>query len=38
MTENWFELITGTKIQAEQQTLMLAPYQTLWISNLEMFA
>ncbi|MEH6453398.1 MAG: sugar phosphorylase [Psychromonas sp.] len=34
MTESWYELITDNKIDTTQESLILAPYQTLWISNL----
>lgn len=33
MTEDWFELISGEKIKAGQQSIILEPYQTVWISN-----
>ncbi|MFT6924454.1 MAG: sucrose phosphorylase [Psychromonas sp.] len=36
ITENWYELITGAKIAPSQSTISLLPYQTLWISNLDM--
>lgn len=32
-TDNWYDLITQEPIIAEQRTLMLSPYQTVWISN-----
>jgi sucrose phosphorylase len=31
--ENYFDLISGKKIQKEQQNLQINPYQTIWISN-----
>ncbi|MFT5558736.1 MAG: sucrose phosphorylase [Sphingobacteriales bacterium] len=36
ITESWYELITGAKIAPAQETVSLLPYQTLWISNLDM--
>lgn len=33
-TDRWRDLITGTPIQESQQELQLAPYQTLWLTNL----
>ncbi|ABM04319.1 sucrose phosphorylase [Psychromonas ingrahamii 37] len=36
ITESWYELITGAKIAPGQETVSLLPYQTLWISNLDM--
>jgi len=33
MTEDWFELLMDIKIDMSSQTLTLAPYQTMWISN-----
>lgn len=36
ITESWYELITGAKIAPSQETVSLLPYQTLWISNLDM--
>ncbi|MGB5447104.1 MAG: sugar phosphorylase [Psychromonas sp.] len=35
-TEDWYELITRTKIATSQLTISLQPYQTVWISNLDM--
>lgn len=35
MTDTWFELISGTKVDALQETIALIPYQTVWISNIE---
>lgn len=35
MTEDWFELISKTKINPLQEALSLRPYQTVWISNIE---
>jgi sucrose phosphorylase len=35
MTEDWYELISGDKIKAEQSSIILDPYQTVWISNIE---
>lgn len=34
ITENWYELIEDKEITALTQTLTLAPYQTVWISNI----
>lgn len=34
VTDNWYDLITGTKIQSDYHEISLSPYQTLWISNL----
>lgn len=36
MTEDWFDLLAGSKVDMSLQTLTLAPYQTLWISNCDM--
>jgi sucrose phosphorylase len=33
ITEAWVELISGEEITALTQEVMLAPYQTVWISN-----
>jgi len=33
MTEDWIELISGVEISSDTQSLELAPYQTVWISN-----
>ena len=35
-TEDWYELITRAKITSAQLTISLLPYQTVWISNLDM--
>ncbi|WP_283709182.1 sugar phosphorylase [Pseudoalteromonas prydzensis] len=32
-TEQWFELISAQKIDLGQQSIELAPYQPLWLSN-----
>lgn len=32
-TEQWFELISAQKIDQGQQSIELAPYQPLWLSN-----
>jgi sucrose phosphorylase len=31
--QSWHDLITGTVTSADTQMLMMAPYQTVWISN-----
>ena len=33
-TETWTDLLSGATIEADQQSLVLAPYQSLWLSNL----
>ena len=33
MTDNWFELISGIELDMQQEMITLAPYQTVWISN-----
>ena len=32
-TDHWVDLITGNDIEDQQQQMVLAPYQTLWIAN-----
>ena len=32
-TEDWYDLISNTRIHLDQATLTLAPYQTVWLSN-----
>ena len=32
-TDQWHDLITDTAIQPGQESITLAPYQTLWVSN-----
>ena len=34
MTDNWYELISGEVIDVQADMMMLAPYQTVWISNI----
>jgi len=36
MSEDWIDLLTGATIDMELETLTLAPYQTMWISNCDM--
>ena len=31
--QSWHDLITGTVTSPDTQMLMMAPYQTVWISN-----
>jgi sucrose phosphorylase len=33
MTDNWVELVSGQVIDMQQENIFLAPYQTVWISN-----
>lgn len=33
MSDDWFDLLADEKIDMQVQTLTLAPYQTMWISN-----
>jgi len=33
MTSNWFELISGEELEMHQETMLLKPYQTLWLTN-----
>ena len=33
MTDNWYELISGIELDMQQEMITLAPYQTVWISN-----
>ena len=33
VTENWYELISGTEVTNLMEEVELAPYQTVWISN-----
>ncbi|TEW51535.1 sugar phosphorylase [Psychromonas sp. RZ5] len=33
MTDNWFELIEGVELEMHQETIMMKPYQTLWLTN-----
>jgi len=35
MTEDWYELISDTNIDPLQESIILAPYQTVWISNIK---
>ena len=32
-TDNWVDLISGTKLERSQGKLMLTPYQSMWITN-----
>ena len=32
-TDNWFDLISGTKLERSHGKLMLTPYQSMWITN-----
>ena len=32
-TDRWWDLITGDEINFDKQDMLLAPYQTVWISN-----
>ena len=32
-TEDWWDLISGERIEEGQTTLELAPYQTVWLTN-----
>lgn len=34
-TENWFDLISGDTFNEKHQIIELAPYQTVWITNLQ---
>ncbi|QBF81886.1 alpha-amylase [Shewanella maritima] len=34
VSESWYELITSTKLEADMTSMTLAPYQTVWISNI----
>jgi len=34
-TEDWFDLISEEKFGETNQTINLAPYQTIWITNLK---
>ena len=36
MSEDWVDLLTGNIIDMDTESLTLAPYQTLWISNCDM--
>ncbi|MEI6897762.1 MAG: sugar phosphorylase [Psychromonas sp.] len=33
LTDTWFELISGIELDTQQETIVLRPYQTVWISN-----
>jgi len=33
MTDNWFELIEGVELEMHQETIVMKPYQTLWLTN-----
>ncbi len=33
-TDEWVDLISGSPLESHQDTLVLAPYQCLWLSNL----
>lgn len=33
VTDPWFDVISGTKIQPDEPELVLAPYQSVWITN-----
>ncbi|MEM9092666.1 MAG: sugar phosphorylase [Cyanobacteria bacterium P01_F01_bin.53] len=33
VTDPWFDLISGKKIQPDEPELVLAPYQSVWITN-----
>ena len=33
MTDNWFELIEGVELGMHQETIVMKPYQTLWLTN-----
>ena len=32
-TQDWYDLLSGEILPAEQQIIKLAPYQTLWLTN-----
>ena len=34
MTDDWFELISGEALNTQEESMMLAPYQTVWLSNI----
>ena len=36
MSEDWMDLLTGNVIDMDTESLTLAPYQTVWISNRDM--
>ncbi|MEL0629929.1 sugar phosphorylase [Psychromonas aquatilis] len=33
MTDSWFELISGEALNVDAEMMMLAPYQTVWLTN-----
>ncbi len=34
VTDSWYDLISGTPLQEDMDTLVFEPYQAMWISNL----
>ena len=36
MSDDWFDLLAGEKIDMNSEILTLVPYQTMWISNCDM--
>jgi len=36
MSDDWIDLLAGSKVDLNMETLTLTPYQTMWISNVDM--
>ena len=32
-TEDWYDLVSGQHVALDDQEIVLAPYQTVWLSN-----
>jgi len=33
ITERWMDLVSGKELEQDQACLVLAPYQTVWLTN-----